>query len=203
MDTPAWLDPERDVVLTPKTLRGVVHPIRLQLLELLQVDGPATATGLAQRVGQSSGVTSYHLRVLAEHGLIVEDTERGTGRDRWWRALHRSLSFTFRAPDDPADENTVEDAENFLRINADEAHRRTIAFVDSITAHLGELQDLPWSIDAWPLRLAPAQARELSRQIRDLVSAYRREPGDPDPQPGTERAVFQFQLLPDEPGPAR
>lgn len=203
METPSWLDPDRDVVLTPKTLRGVVHPIRLQLLELLQIDGPATATGLAQRVGQSSGVTSYHLRVLAEHGLIVEDTERGTGRDRWWRALHRSLSFTFRAPGDPGDADTVEDAENFLRINADDAHRRTIAFVDSITAHLGELQDLPWGIDTWPLRLTPAQARDLARQIRELVSAYRREPGDPNPQPGTERAVFQFQLLPDDPGPAR
>ncbi len=200
---PSWLDPERDVVLTPKALRGMVHPIRLQLLELLQIDGPATATGLAARVGQSSGVTSYHLRVLAEHGLILEDTERGTGRDRWWRAAHRSLSFTFRAPDDHGDADTIEDAENYLRYNADDAHRRTIAFVDSITAHLGELHELPWNIDAWPLRLSREQARALARQIRDLVSAYRREPGDPDPQPGTERAVFQFQLLPDEPGPQR
>jgi DNA-binding transcriptional ArsR family regulator len=200
---PSWLDPERDVVLTPNALRGMVHPIRLQLLELLQIDGPATATGLAARVGQSSGVTSYHLRVLAEHGLILEDTERGTGRDRWWRAAHRSLSFTFRAPDDHGDADTIEDAENYLRYNADDAHRRTIAFVDSITAHLGELHELPWNIDAWPLRLSREQARALARQIRDLVSAYRREPGDPDPQPGTERAVFQFQLLPDEPGPQR
>jgi DNA-binding transcriptional ArsR family regulator len=203
MTDPPWLDRDRDVVLTPKTLRGVVHPIRLQLLEALQIDGPATATGLARRVGQSSGVTSYHLRVLAEHGLIVEDVERGTGRDRWWRAKHRSLSFTFRAPDDPGNADTIEDAESFLRINADDAHRRMLGFVDGITAQLGELQDLPWNIDSWPLRLTRGQARELSRQIRDLVSAYRREPGDPDPQPGTERAVFQFQLLPDDPGPAR
>ena len=203
MTTPSWLDPERDVVLTPKALRGIVHPIRLQLLELLQIDGPATATGLAARVGQSSGVTSYHLRVLAEHGLIVEDTERGTGRDRWWRAAHRSLSFTFRAPGDQGDADTIEDAENYLRYNADDAHRRTLAFVESITVHLGELHELPWNIDAWPIRLSRNEARALARQIRDLVSAYRREPGDPDPQPGTERAVFQFQLLPDEPRPER
>ncbi len=203
MADPPWLDPDRDVVLTPKTLRGVVHPIRLQLLEVLQTDGPATATGLAGRVRQSSGVTSYHLRVLAEHGLIVEDVERGTGRDRWWRAKHRSLSFTFRAPGDPGDADTIEDAENYLRINADDAHRRMMAFAAGITAQLGELEELPWNIDSWPLRLSREQARDLSRQVRDLVSPYRREPGDPDPQPNTERAVFQFQLLPDDPGPTR
>jgi DNA-binding transcriptional ArsR family regulator len=203
MTDPSWLDPDRDVVLTPKTLRGLVHPIRLQLLELLQTDGPATATSLARGVGQSSGVTSYHLRVLAQHGLIAEDVDRGTGRDRWWRAKHRSLSFTFRAPGDPGDADTIEDAEHYLRINADDAHRRMLAFVDGITARLGELQDLPWNIDAWPLRLSREQARDLARQIRDLVSTYRREPGDPDPQPGTERAVFQLQLLPDDPGPAQ
>ncbi len=61
------------------------------------------------------------------------------------------------------------------------------------------LAELPWALDDWPLRLTRDQARALTAEIRDLVSRYRREPGDPDPQPGTVRAVFQFQLLPDEP----
>jgi DNA-binding transcriptional ArsR family regulator len=77
-------------MLTPTALRGLVHPFRLRLLDLLQADGPATATTLARRIGESSGVASYHLRVLAEHGFIVEGTTRGTARDRWWRAARRS-----------------------------------------------------------------------------------------------------------------
>jgi DNA-binding transcriptional ArsR family regulator len=80
MKLPDWYDPSRDLLLTPGRLRGLVHPARMKLLQSLQEDGPATATSLATRIGQSSGVASYHLRVLAEHGFIVEDTERGTGR---------------------------------------------------------------------------------------------------------------------------
>jgi hypothetical protein len=54
----AWIDPSRDLILTPKRVKGLTHPIRLRLLELLQQEGPATATGLAARIGRSSGVTS-------------------------------------------------------------------------------------------------------------------------------------------------
>lgn len=196
-DRPARLDPKRDALLTPKRLAGLVHPIRVRILALLQYDGPSTATALAARIGQSSGVTSYHLRVLAELGFIVEDDERGTGRDRWWRAVHRSTSFTFRAPEDPGSPDTVEDAERWLRIDADEAHRRMVAAIDTLAAKLDEMPNLPWQINEWPLRLTRDEARALGWQVTELLQQYRREPGDPDPRPGTERAMFQFQILPD------
>jgi DNA-binding transcriptional ArsR family regulator len=80
--------PDEEVV-TPdaRSLRGLAHPLRLQLLGLLRMDGPATATQLAERTGQSSGATSYHLRQLAAYGFVIEDLDRTTGRrDRYWRA---------------------------------------------------------------------------------------------------------------------
>src|SRR5262249_15552197 len=43
---PSWFDPSRDVVLTPRRLRGLVHPVRVRLLYLLETDGPATASQL-------------------------------------------------------------------------------------------------------------------------------------------------------------
>src|SRR5579875_2309358 len=113
---PEWFDDDKDAMLTPSALRGVVHPIRLRLLQLLQDDGPATASGLSARIGQSSGVASYHLRVLADHGFIAEDTERGNARERWWRPVRRSTSFTFRTDDEPADDNS----EYFMRLIADD-----------------------------------------------------------------------------------
>ncbi len=197
---PAWIDPCRDVVLTPERLRGLVHPVRMRLLRLLQVDGPATATGLAHRIGESSGVTSYHLRVLAEHGYIVEDTERGNGRDRWWRALHRATEFTFRVPGefDPDDVETVELAEQYLRIAVEGYYQRMLGYVDGIAAAREELPSRPWQFGDWALRLSEDEARELAEEINALAARYRREPGDPDPRPGTVRAVLQFQLLPDE-----
>ena len=196
-DLPPWLDAQRDALLTPTRLRGLVHPVRVRLLELLQNDGPSTATALAARVGQSSGVTSYHLRVLAGLGFIVDDAERGNGRERWWRAVHRSTSFTFRVPGESVDPETMETAEQWIRICADQAHRRMIAAIESLPEHRGELDQLSWQISEWPIRLTREEARALGEQINELAQQYRREPGDPQPRPGTERAWLQFQVLPD------
>jgi DNA-binding transcriptional ArsR family regulator len=77
----------------PSALKALAHPVRLRILSLLRLDGPATASGLATRLGLNSGATSYHLRQLAQYGFIVEDAERGNARDRWWRAAHESTSF--------------------------------------------------------------------------------------------------------------
>ena len=84
-------------------LKVLAHPVRLEMLGMLRVEGPATATMLAQRLGLNSGATSYHLRQLAQHGFIEEDAERGNGRERWWRAAHRATRTSKEAlsPDDP------------------------------------------------------------------------------------------------------
>jgi DNA-binding transcriptional ArsR family regulator len=197
---PTSAEPCHDVVLTPERLRGLVHPVRIRLLRLLQVDGPATATGLAHRIGESSGVTSYHLRVLAEHGFIVEDTTRGNGRDRWWRALHRATEFTFRVPGefDPDDAETAELAEQYLHISIECYYQRMLGYVDGLAGAREESSSRPWQFGDWALRLSEDEARDLAEEINALAARYRREPGDPDPQPGTVRAVLQFQLLPDE-----
>ena len=195
---PGWFDPHQDHLLTPKTLRGLVHPIRLRLLDLLQADGPATATGLAKRIGESSGVTSYHLRVLAEHGFVVEDTERGTGRDRWWRAVHRTTSFTFRAPEDPSSEETMEEAERFIRLVADESYRRAVSFIGTIASRREELAAMPWTVSEWPLMLTAEEARELRNTVSELITRFQRDPARPDDRQGAVRAYGVFQLIPDE-----
>jgi DNA-binding transcriptional ArsR family regulator len=69
-------------------MRALAHPLRLRLLGLLRADGPAMATTLASRLGVSVPLVSYHLRQLAEVGLVAEEPDRGTGRQRWWRAAH-------------------------------------------------------------------------------------------------------------------
>ena len=70
--------------LDPRRLRALAHPLRIQLLSLLRKDGPATATLLAKRLGESSGATSYHLRQLAAYAFVEDDPERSkAGRERW------------------------------------------------------------------------------------------------------------------------
>lgn len=80
--------------LDDASIQLLAHPLRLRLLALLRHDGPATATGLAARVGESSGVTSYHLRKFADGGFVEEDPGRGTKRDRWWRSAHEATKVS-------------------------------------------------------------------------------------------------------------
>lgn len=79
------------VVPEPTALKALTHPVRLRMLGMLRIDGPATATQLAVRLGLNSGATSYHLRQLAQYGFI-EEAPHASRRDRWWRASHELTS---------------------------------------------------------------------------------------------------------------
>ncbi|EFG65225.1 LOW QUALITY PROTEIN: ArsR family transcriptional regulator, partial [Streptomyces sp. SPB074] len=81
------------VALDAKGLRALAHPVRVQLLGALRRYGASTATALGQRLGVSSGTASYHLRQLGAAGFVVEDSERGNNRERWWRAAHTRTFF--------------------------------------------------------------------------------------------------------------
>src|SRR5690606_30765054 len=62
--------------------------------DILSQYGPHTATMLADRMGESSGSTSYHLRALAKHDLIREVAGKGTGRERWWERPRGAVTLT-------------------------------------------------------------------------------------------------------------
>ncbi|MGW4717228.1 helix-turn-helix domain-containing protein [Nocardia sp. NPDC004260] len=83
--------------------RTLAHPLRSQILDYLGGHGEANSATLAEALRESTGTTSYHLRKLAEIGLIEEIAERSTGRERWWR----TVPFSHTTPD-PA---TMEPAE--------------------------------------------------------------------------------------------
>ena len=84
--------PGRDAVLSTSAMRALAHPLRLRILDELSAYGPMTASGLASRVGESSGVLSYHLRQLEKHGLVREDESLGTARERWWERRPGSIA---------------------------------------------------------------------------------------------------------------
>jgi DNA-binding transcriptional ArsR family regulator len=86
-------DDLRHVNLDSRQIKVVAHPLRARLLSELRTDGPATATRLAEKLGTNTGATSYHLRQLADAGLVAEETGAGRGRERWWRAAHDVSSW--------------------------------------------------------------------------------------------------------------
>ncbi|CAM3411823.1 transcriptional regulator [Occultella aeris] len=84
--------------LDAAAMKAFAHPLRLRMFSVLSNGGPATATRLAERLGENTAQTSYHLRQLERHGLVEEDTGLGKGRERWWRAA----SFSMQRTDDGA-----------------------------------------------------------------------------------------------------
>lgn len=68
-------------------LKALAHPLRVHIIEALSTYGEQTASSLAERLGESSGATSYHLRQLEKHGYVREVADRGTGRERWWERV--------------------------------------------------------------------------------------------------------------------
>lgn len=86
--------------LGPTALRGLSHPLRVKILDLLNTHGPLTASRLAELVGESSGSTSYHLRQLARHGFVREVEGKGTARERWWETAPGGFSVAPDATDD-------------------------------------------------------------------------------------------------------
>lgn len=74
-------------------LKALAHPLRLDLLEALQIHGAQTATQLAARLGESPSNCSWHLRKLAEHGFVAE-VEGVAGRSRPWQVVSEGLSWS-------------------------------------------------------------------------------------------------------------
>jgi DNA-binding transcriptional ArsR family regulator len=75
--------------------KAMSHPLRREMLRYLARHEAATATTIAAALGENTGATSYHLRVLADAGVIEEIPERAHGRERWWRSVPADL----REPD--------------------------------------------------------------------------------------------------------
>ncbi|KUG58399.1 hypothetical protein AVL62_10825 [Serinicoccus chungangensis] len=81
------------------TLKAFAHPLRLRMYDYLKDHGAATASMLARAMGENTGQTSYHLRQLERHGLVEEDTARGSARERWWTSVGFSFGLDAVAED--------------------------------------------------------------------------------------------------------
>lgn len=164
-------------VRDPRALRALAHPLRGTLLGLLRLEGPSTATRLGQRLGESSGATSYHLRQLAAFGFVEEVVGEGTGRERWWRALHRSTRWDAR---DFLAEPAVREVVEELSYHQLTQQSRVLA----AHAEQREALDDEWraavSLNDWALRLSPSRARALADELNHLLRRWRDEHEEPD-----------------------
>jgi len=190
-------NPYGDFEITdPQAMRALAHPVRLAALSYLQKHGPATATQLSEHVGVSPSVTSWHLRHLAEFGLVVDvPPPSGTDRrQRWWDAAARG--FRYEMPDTP--EGT--EAGRLLRT---EMMNQVLEAAQQWLVETEPNLDPEWSRLAGSantlLMLTLAEAEAIENAIEELLAPYvqRRDAGD---VPDDARPVRHLRIsLPEAP----
>jgi DNA-binding transcriptional ArsR family regulator len=164
-------------------LRALAHPLRMRIVGSLRLDGPATASGLAERLGVSSGLTSYHLRALAAAEFVEDDPDHpAKGRERWWRAAQDMTSWQ---PGAAGDDPDAVAAEGWL---AGYAARRAMGWIDGWLARRSQ-DDQAWQAVSgtsdYLVAVTPDELEVLLDQITELVrphlrSALERAAADPE-----------------------
>jgi DNA-binding MarR family transcriptional regulator len=81
-------------VTDPLAMRALAHPLRLDLLELLAVLGPATAATCARHLDSTQASCSFHLRQLAKYGFVEQAAASGDRRERPWRLTEIEQSWS-------------------------------------------------------------------------------------------------------------
>jgi DNA-binding transcriptional ArsR family regulator len=194
------MEPDTDDLLEltdPRQMRALAHPLRLRLLGMLRMDGPATATTLADEVDESPALVSYHLRQLASHGFIHEAADLARdGRERWWRASHRGTTWShasFMASPEHASAATLlmsEIAERYA-----DAARVWLADSANWSREWIEVSDM----SDWLLELNPAQAHRMHDELVSVIERYVAEPAGE----GAERVRTIVHVLPNRARPHR
>ncbi|MFC4017926.1 helix-turn-helix domain-containing protein [Micromonospora sp. GCM10011542] len=181
----------RAVRLDHRQVRVLAHPLRMRLVGALRVHGPATATALAERLHTNTGATSYHLRQLAEVGLVVEAPDLGSGRQRWWRAAHDVTDWEPTDFDDDPDaraaiewiqgdqvRHLVEHAERWFAVQ----HEWSPAWRDALG--MGDIF----------MTIPPARLEALKEELWRVLERYHAE-ADPD-EPGAEQVQIFLSAYP-------
>lgn len=84
-------------------LKALAHPLRVKIVDTLSTYGSFTASGLGERLGESSGAMSYHLRQLEKHNFVREVADKGTGRERWWERVPGGLTVNHTEASTPSE----------------------------------------------------------------------------------------------------
>ncbi|MFC4591766.1 helix-turn-helix domain-containing protein [Sphaerisporangium corydalis] len=188
---------QNQLVDDPRAMRALAHPARLAILRRLQVEGPATATECAEVVGISPSACSYHLRMLAKYGFVVDAPPRGDGRERMWQAPHRG--FTVAEPDELTPE--LADAKNVLaRTVVSGLMDDLIRYLESSVRESREWRQAA-TINQMLLLVNAEELQELGARLTEILQPYLSKSRTQEEAPPDARLVQGIvQLFPRPPG---
>jgi DNA-binding transcriptional ArsR family regulator len=152
------------------------------MMELLTVDGPLTATELADRLDETPANCSWHLRKLAEHHF-VEEAGGGVGRQRPWKVVSIGLSWD-ESDATPSGVRAGRALEEMLL-------QRQVSRYQQARAHLHDDGEKDWSEAANATQsaswLTVDELDELNLEIRAVLERYTDRISDPGKRPAGSR----------------
>ena len=182
---------ERDLDLV--ALKALAHPLRVEIFDALSLYGSFTASGLAERLGESSGATSYHLRQLEKHGFVREVADKGTSRERWWERVPGAINI---GTDDASATQAGRSAATMIYRQMRVTQERLLT--DFVTRAVDELPT-EWTdgaaISTANTRLTAAQLKEFTTEFMELLDRYV-IPNKNQTVPGARPVQVNFQAFP-------
>jgi DNA-binding transcriptional ArsR family regulator len=178
-------------MLDARSLRGLAHPLRVRMLWILETDGPATATILADRLGERTGTTSWHLRELASCGFVEEVSDRGNKRERWWQASSGGVSLN--AAEFMEDPSSAGPVSVLLRALLSEHFQGAARFM---TEEWSKEWHEAWILSTARLRLTPASLQRLKDELAAVLVRYGKQDDDGI---DAEMVIMQMQGFPYRP----
>ncbi|MER7535180.1 helix-turn-helix domain-containing protein [Streptomyces sp. NPDC097704] len=152
------------------TLKAISHPLRMRLYRALFVARTATASQLAEQVDEAVSLVSYHLRKLAEHGLIEEaETQSTDGRERWWQPS--SYGFSIHEEDVRDAPELVAASAAFGRTVNEQRTQMHSRFLDERHTWSEEWRTASISSE-WLPRLTAAELSALGEELDAVLRKY-------------------------------
>ncbi|MDX2971333.1 helix-turn-helix domain-containing protein [Kribbella solani] len=167
----------------PRELNALAHPVRMAIVEILSIDGPLTASELAERLDETPANCSWHLRKLAQHGFVVE-AEGGKGRQRPWQVPglgfrwdeeHAAASLEERRAAQALSEVVMSRAIDRLR----ESQQRAPEESEQWRAARSNVEMVAW--------LTPDELKEMNDAINTVLDRHVQRLTDPAQRPAGAR----------------
>ena len=180
-------EPEVRTITEPAVLAVLANSVRARLMDVLRVDGPTTASRLAERIGVAVGSVSHHMKVLAGVGFVREVPELAKDRrERWWTLVEEGWQWSrSEMADGPAKEAITVAAES-LGLSRQTGLARD--WLDRADERPG-WEQAAFATQFW-LRLSQDELSELADEVNGLLRRWRRREV---PDDGADReSVFVF-----------
>ena len=178
----------------PETLKALAHPLRVEILSILDKHGEKTASEIAERLDQTVANCSFHLRTLEKYGYVERAEQRG--REKPWRAAHDSRNLS----PDPNDPQSIVNSTQVAALYVQREMHRLLQdlqraaidpvqpeWVPAVTVNTGEF----WA--------TAEEMTELVQRINSILDPFSGRGADPSLRPAGARRGHLFAAVNPDP----